>query len=410
MRVISQAASSRARRALDPLYRWLEADTHGHQKMSYLILGLGALLSLGGAWVIVDSYGIIQVERGWAGVIAGTTALSCGIVTIGVGFILHRLTSLYAFLKAEKGLTPLPAEFAVAHELDAALEEYRQTFGSEAAMLQEAVAAPAAAPSAASSQSWLERTPHPDSTSGQHLKARRGRAGAASQETSDPDPGLTRFSRFSLGALRASAAAQAPASGIEALKAAEEQDTLGNAAFGWDTPAEPPKTGSFADSGQSELPEPAQPEEPTAEAQRADLERSLDQLLAQSEFRMTWPPETAQITEISVEENFLGPFFPSNQQSASDEPTEGRMPTDGEPEPAIGEEDLSGDPRETSEDPLSPAPPLGAYERPTIVGQYESGGTSYVMYADGSIEARSERGVLHFDSMAELKAFMEGQA
>jgi hypothetical protein len=32
------------------------------------------------------------------------------------------------------------------------------------------------------------------------------------------------------------------------------------------------------------------------------------------------------------------------------------------------------------------------------------------MYADGSIEARSERGVFHFQSMAELKAFMEAQA
>ncbi|MGH6863762.1 MAG: hypothetical protein ACRECN_05745, partial [Methylocella sp.] len=44
-----------------------------------------------------------------------------------------------------------------------------------------------------------------------------------------------------------------------------------------------------------------------------------------------------------------------------------------------------------------------------IVGRYESEGTSYVMYADGSIEARTQHAVLHFNSMDELKAFMEAQ-
>ena len=31
------------------------------------------------------------------------------------------------------------------------------------------------------------------------------------------------------------------------------------------------------------------------------------------------------------------------------------------------------------------------------------------MYADGSIDARSDLGAFHFSSMAELKAFMESQ-
>ena len=49
-------------------------------------------------------------------------------------------------------------------------------------------------------------------------------------------------------------------------------------------------------------------------------------------------------------------------------------------------------------------------EELAIVGQYESAGTSYVMYSDGSIEARTERAVFHFKSMAELKTFMESEA
>ncbi len=52
----------------------------------------------------------------------------------------------------------------------------------------------------------------------------------------------------------------------------------------------------------------------------------------------------------------------------------------------------------------------GAFtEDPAVTGRYQSDGTSYVMYADGSIDARSERGVFHFKSMADLKAFLQTQ-
>ena len=42
-----------------------------------------------------------------------------------------------------------------------------------------------------------------------------------------------------------------------------------------------------------------------------------------------------------------------------------------------------------------------------VIGRYEADGTSYVMYADGSIEAQTYSGVYRFASMAELKAFIE---
>ena len=53
-------------------------------------------------------------------------------------------------------------------------------------------------------------------------------------------------------------------------------------------------------------------------------------------------------------------------------------------------------------------PPLAsnAHEL-AVVGQYETQGTSYVMYSDGSVEARTQHAVFHFRSMAELKAFLE---
>ena len=61
--------------------------------MSYGILGLGLLLTVCGSYAVYFGYGIVAVERGWSSVIAGATALSCGIVTIALALIL-RLSSL----------------------------------------------------------------------------------------------------------------------------------------------------------------------------------------------------------------------------------------------------------------------------------------------------------------------------
>ena len=116
--------------------------------MSYLVLALGALLSLCGAFAISAGYGIIQVERGWAGVIAGATALSGGIVTIALGFILHSLSGLHALHKTGKGLTPLPSELGE-DEASELSTEPGLAFNPEASMVSEAGPPPAAMPPAA---------------------------------------------------------------------------------------------------------------------------------------------------------------------------------------------------------------------------------------------------------------------
>ena len=116
--------------------------------MSYLVLALGTLLALCGAFAIAEGYGIIQVARGWAGVIAGATALSGGIVTIALAFILHSLSGLHALLKTGQGLTPLPGEFRE----DGASElrpEPGLAFNRDASMVPEAAPPPAAMPPAA---------------------------------------------------------------------------------------------------------------------------------------------------------------------------------------------------------------------------------------------------------------------
>ena len=59
----------------------------------------------------------------------------------------------------------------------------------------------------------------------------------------------------------------------------------------------------------------------------------------------------------------------------------------------------------------SPAPPVPEPEAPRpnreVVGKYASGGNTYVMFADGSIEAETPQGRFTFASLDELKAFVD---
>jgi hypothetical protein len=61
-------------------------------------------------------------------------------------------------------------------------------------------------------------------------------------------------------------------------------------------------------------------------------------------------------------------------------------------------------PQPAAEEPPGSAPPA----EPAVIGRYTSGSTTYVMFADGSIEAETPNGVLHFASLADLKVYVEG--
>ncbi len=96
------------------------------------------------------------------------------------------------------------------------------------------------------------------------------------------------------------------------------------------------------------------------------------------------------------------------QRNEGEEPSSERAePAGPSPAPpAVAE--AASDAAEPSRD--LPSLPSGAgQEDLAIVGQYESEGTSFVMYSDGSIEARTQHAVFHFKSMSELKSFLETQ-
>ncbi|WP_445501863.1 hypothetical protein [Microvirga sp. G4-2] len=104
---------------------------------------------------------------------------------------------------------------------------------------------------------------------------------------------------------------------------------------------------------------------------------------------------------------------PEEQQNAFDrdgsleprpEPVSARETekTEREPEPVLADEEAASTGEPAREEEAAKEPRSGA----TVVGTYNSGDNTYVMFSDGSIEAQTPSGVFHFQSLDELKAFI----
>jgi hypothetical protein len=369
--------------------------------MSYLVLALGALLSLCGALAIYAGYGIIQVERGWAGVIAGATALSGGIVTIALGFILHSLSGLHALHKAGKDLTPLPRELGE-DEVGELRPEPGLALNPEASMASEAGPPPAAMPPAASSRTWPQRPTRPNLPPARNFLKSRGAALPAARGTPESDFALPAHPVNSRAAPSVSHAANEPPS--EPGFAMPGEGAAANSAPVVEAAAEP----AWNPNGEPGLFDDDKARELRIEAQLREMHFDPGEPGTESGPRVTWPAEAAPIDAIIGEDQLIEPDTALDALKAGAKPSpEAIEPESLAPAPPLESEALpTADPRESS----PPAAPAASEAGLAIVGRYESEGTSYVMYADGSIEARTQHAVLHFKSMAELKAFMETQA
>jgi hypothetical protein len=116
------------------------------------------------------------------------------------------------------------------------------------------------------------------------------------------------------------------------------------------------------------------------------------------------------------------PRLPQPPPSAAPEPVF-RLEPEAPPRPArapTADDDLFAAPAAPGErtvemPPLRPAldavPEAEPAPKPatrTVVGRYASGGNTYVMFEDGSIEAETPQGRFTFASLDELKAFVDG--
>lgn len=79
--------------------------------MAWVILGLGLALCVSGAAALWSGVSYMPVEWGWSQIIAGATAVSGGVVTIGLAAVVYRLGAL------QSALFGLAAPLAGADEL-----------------------------------------------------------------------------------------------------------------------------------------------------------------------------------------------------------------------------------------------------------------------------------------------------
>jgi hypothetical protein len=393
--------------------------------MSYLVLALGALLSLCGAIAIYVGYGIILVERGWAFFIGGSVAFSCGIVTLALGFILHRLTSLHASLTSRKGFTLPPRELS-RRTAGEPHREYSPLVPPGDSMMPVAVpptaaAPPTAIPPAGGVRSWPQRPMRSNLAAARNLLKPRGTVLPAPRGTAESDHSSPNIPPFARGGLTAQTVAEPPfepgfgmPAEVAAVKAEDKAETEPAFAPAGETSAER----AWREGGEPGLFDEAMAgdkiEEPPAGQILPEMRDGPGVPEAQSGRDMDWPAGTASIDRIFEEELFIELDKALESRTGGAEPSaEPIEPASLDLAPPVESESEAEAGTAAVEDPLLEPPPdvSGAGQQElTVLGQYESGGTAYVMYSDGSIEARTQRAVFHFKSMAELKAFMESEA
>ncbi len=76
--------------------------------MPWLIFALGLGLGAGGGWSIVHGYPYMQIEFGWTEVIAGSTALAGGVVTMALAAVLRSLKALRSVVERTGLVDVLP--------------------------------------------------------------------------------------------------------------------------------------------------------------------------------------------------------------------------------------------------------------------------------------------------------------
>ena len=335
--------------------------------MAPFVLAQGVLMVVIGGYEIYFGSGYISVERGWSAFISGFVLLTGGLVTIAVGVAIHALRDLKAALIAMT--QPAAGTFASdvpgpEPRLDFPQDELTLTLDEQPSRMLVDTLTPDLVPPPPEA---------PDFTTQTRLRA-------VPPRTSRP--------------LVADIAEVAPSAGDHATLLDPVRPEL-------DSIDEPTVTASQAAETDIPMPveneiEPALP--PTLDdwldRRFADLDRDVSDRHLSPTQEPTSPSD--RFAQAHVEPQTHSGYNHTEKDAVEAdhdrvEPAASFHPTD------------EMDPRDEKAEAYAAEPSSSP-----VIGRYESEGTSYVMYADGSIEAQSEAGVYRFASMAELKSFIEG--
>ena len=312
--------------------------------MKYALFCLGMVLIVVGGYFLYSGSNIIEVERGWSSVIAGTTALTGGIITLGLAGVVQSLEELkrdWAGAPARLDANapdlatqaPAPAALAPATMASAIARKF-----GPAPEADEAAAAPVEAEAVVAAEESAARAPDfvPTPPAKEWLRPR---------PKFSPRP--------------AAPAGTEPSPAIAELRRRVAQDLN----LDWPSFNAPPVVASPD-------PLPAGPESTEA---------------------VTPPPLGL--------DDFADEHVEISRESGADlfaAPESREIPEETPPPPIAAAPEPEPEPEPVAADAAKPAS--------KAIGRYEADGTVYVMFADGSIEAQSAQGIRRFKSMADLKA------
>lgn len=337
--------------------------------MTWLLYVVSGILTLAGGMSVISGAPIIQVERGWAEVIAGTVAISGGVITFA-------LAALHGQLRAVRRGLAQPASPVQAVTVDGP--------ASDDLGLRRTIAAPATVE---------DNTAEPVPPVAAHPPA----------PTPDPEPETPTMPDVRQGLWKR-------------IRGLEEDDAAPSVAA--------PKIETFSPADLKPIipvlpPEPSEPA-PTPAIHLDDHHRdagrfdTVSTLLPRAELNLSEPEPSIDWLDRGLQSRPTRPTFLEGE----------RAPASPEAAHDQGREDLSLADRPSRPVPIHDVGPLesdapGLVEEPahsdraeevSVIGRYQAGVASYVMYSDGTIEVEGEGGsVRRFDSMDDLRAFIARQ-
>lgn len=358
--------------------------------IDWFALVIGLALALFGAKWMWTGWDIVQAERGWAALIAGSVMLSGGLVVAMLAWTTMRLAGAFASARVVQPVVSEPP--AGAHAPSPPIP---------APAL--AVGAGAVAAATAAGVAFAREETHEVET------------GRAADEEPRPEP----VAEEPIGP------PAAPPSVSELLRRSEDRPPRDpfdlDAHVEASAPPRPvaPPLPPIAPIAPPPPPPPALEAEPE-NAPSAEPDDEDDTPVSESP-TVVAAPDLSE--EPAAPEPPAEPAPAPEPELAKAEPEPLRLPDPVPPPPPVDEpvyddwlertarefdRELGRDGLPKSEPPPVEAPPPPPPQpEPAIVGRYSSGDTNYLMFADGSIEAQTPEGVMRFASLTELKRFVE---
>ena len=352
----------------------------------WVVLTLGVLLAVAGLISLWQGIGLVEFERGTAAVIAGAVCLTGGIITIALYFVLCALEQLQLAAPAAKAAepeTPKTPEAPEVAEAPAPEPELKLPMAAplpplppreEPAALKLDIEPPKfemPAPAPVVETKPVEHKPEPASAA--PVVAVAATAAVASGGF---------FGLRNLFARRAE-----PVKAAEVEREEESAPKLPDFLVRRDVMLDKAEDQNEAEdvAASEDVAEDERSEGPSDSDKYAWLEKALS-----GEDEEKPEPEFDWLRNRNAPDSDKEPIL-------DDVRDEDESEADQEPEP---QEEVAAEPAAEAE---SVTPP------PSIIGRYNSGGTEYTLYSDGSIDAETAEGHLHFASMADLRAHIEAQ-